>query len=526
MIADDDNNVRNGLAVLVPWAEYGFEITESAIDGKDALDKFQEHSFDLIVVDIQMPRMDGLELISAIRKTDPGIHILVLTGHAEFEYARKSIEYRVDGYILKPVDEDELIENLKKIGASLKKEKEEEQLAAGENALRCEILVRTILSENTSEAMDEPSEIVGEFYDSAMNLGILWPSYQVLLLQPETDEGKETPTYSNIRKNLLQIFTNNAKGIVFHWESYHGVLLNSSIKRGESLRHLFEEINQSMGKNGIAFFASIGEPVSKLMDIPKSYETAARLLKNRFIAGNKQILSAFSLPLPPGGTEDSGNGGFDIQTAAGKLYYALDVGNTEAVGQLVRQWESVMAGRGFSESTIKTNYMRVISSALNKLSNRIGQTKVQEFMADLPGIFGQTDLASLRSFVLTRLDNVVDLLDGGNHEDIVKKIKDIVERNYGEKLTLEVLAEAFNYGSGYLGRLFKKYTGENFNTYVDKVRIIKAKELLQQGMKVYQVASMTGYSNVDYFHSKFRKYAGISPSRFRKEKAGETPDEE
>jgi two-component system response regulator YesN len=282
-----------------------------------------------------------------------------------------------------------------------------------------------------------------------------------------------------------------------------------------------------MGKNGVAFFASIGEPVSKLMDIPKSYETAARLLKNRFIAGNKQILSAFSLPLPTGGTKDSGNGGFDIQSAAGKLYYALDVGNIEAVDQLVREWESVMAGRGFSERTIKTNYMRIISSALNKLSNtnRIGQTKVQEFMADLPGIYGQTDLVSLRSFVLTRLDNVVDLLDGGNHEDIVKKIKDIVERNYGEKLTLEVLAEAFNYGSGYLGRLFKKYTGENFNTYVDKIRIIKAKELLQQGLKVYQVASMTGYSNVDYFHSKFRKYAGISPSRFRREKNGETPDE-
>ncbi len=530
MIADDDNNIRNGLAVLVPWAEYGFEITESAIDGKDALDKFQEHSFDLIVVDIQMPRMDGLELISAIRKTDPDIHILVLTGHAEFEYARKSIEYRVDGYILKPVDEDELVENLKKIGVILKKEKEEEQLAAGENALRCEILVRTILSENTSEAMKEPTdEIVGDLNESATNLGILWPSYQVLLIQPEIDEGKETPTHINIRKNLLQIFTNSTKGIVFHWESFHGVLLNSSIKRGDSLRHLFDEINQSMGKKGIEFFASIGEPVSKLMDIPKSYETAARLLKNRFIVGNKQILSAFSMPLTYGVLNGSGNSGsFNTQSATGKLYYALDVGNTEAISQLVCEWASVMAGRGFSEKTIKTNFMQIISSALNKLSNtnRISQAKAQEFLSDLSGIYGQPDLSSLRSFVLTRLDDIIDLLEGGNNEDIVKKIKDIVERNYGEKLTLEVLAEAFNYGSGYLGRLFKKYTGENFNTYVDKVRIIKAKELLQQGMKVYQVASMTGYSNVDYFHSKFRKYAGISPSRFRKEKAGETPDEE
>lgn len=527
MIADDDNNVRNGLAVLVPWAEYGFEITNSAIDGKDALDKYKERSYDLIVVDIQMPRMDGLELISAIRGIDQDIHILVLTGHAEFEYARKAIEYRVDGYILKPIDEDELIEKLKKIGALLKKEKEEELFAAVENTSRCEMLVQTILSGNTLEAAKEwTDDSVGELNERAVQLGILWPSYQVLLIQPEAGEDTEKTTHISIRKNLKQIFSNNAKGIVFRWESFHGVLLNNSIKREESLKHLYDEVNQSMGERGIVFFASIGEPVSKLIDITKSYDTAAGLLKNRFIAGSKHILSAFSMSHSYGIPDGFGNAGsFDIQSAAAKLYYALDVGNTEAVGQLVCEWESVMAGRGFSERTIKTNFMQIISTALNKLSNtnRISQTKVQEFLADLSGIYGQLDLAALRSFVLTRLDDVIDLLEGGNNEDLVKKIKDIIERNYGEKLTLEVLADVFNYGSGYLGRLFKKYTGENFNTYVDRIRINKAKELLQQGMKVYQVAGRIGYSNVDYFHSKFRKYAGVSPSRFRREKTGETP---
>lgn len=525
MIADDDNNVRNGLAVLVPWAEFGFEITDSAIDGRDALDKFETGSFDLIVVDIQMPRMDGLELISAIRRTDPDVHILVLTGHAEFEYARKSIEYRVDGYILKPVDEDELIENLKKISVMLKNEKEEKQLAAGENILRCEMLVQTVLSQNTPEAEKEiTGDLTGELHERAKKLGMLWSSYQVLLIQPETDEDTEKAIHICIRRSLEKIFANNARGIVFRWESFHGVLLNNSIKRGESLQRLFDEVNQSMNKKGIIFFASIGEPVSELINIGKSYDTAARLLKNRFIAGGRHILSSFTMPqtyvIPNGPVND---GSLDIQSAAGKLYYALDVGNFEAVGQLVSEWESIMTGGGFPERTIKTCYMQIISAALNKLSNtgRISQTNVQEFLTDLSGIYGQPDLTSLRSFVLTRLDNVIGLLEGGNNEDIVKKIKDIVERNYGEKLTLEVLAEAFNYGSGYLGRLFKKYTGENFNTYVDKVRIVKAKELLQQGMKVYQVAGRVGYSNVDYFHSKFRKYAGVSPSLFRREKTGE-----
>ena len=93
---------------------------------------------------------------------------------------------------------------------------------------------------------------------------------------------------------------------------------------------------------------------------------------------------------------------------------------------------------------------------------------------------------------------------------------DLINRNYFENLKLETLADVFNYNSAYLGKLFKNVTGEYFNTYVDKVRIEKAKQLLDQGMKVYQVAEKVGYTNVDYFHSKFRKYVGTSPSAHRK----------
>ncbi|MNN40620.1 HTH-type transcriptional regulator YesS [compost metagenome] len=94
---------------------------------------------------------------------------------------------------------------------------------------------------------------------------------------------------------------------------------------------------------------------------------------------------------------------------------------------------------------------------------------------------------------------------------------DMIHRNYGDNLKLETLAGVLNYNNAYLGKLFKNATGEYFNTYLDKVRIEQAKRMLQEGMKVYQVAEKVGYTNADYFHSKFKRYVGTSPSVYRKQ---------
>ena len=107
-------------------------------------------------------------------------------------------------------------------------------------------------------------------------------------------------------------------------------------------------------------------------------------------------------------------------------------------------------------------------------------------------------------------------MNTGGRGNEIKKITELIQRRYNENLKLETLSELFNYNSAYLGKMFKNTTGEYFNTYLDKVRIENAKQLLNQGMKVYEVAEKVGYMNPDYFNSKFRKYVGVSPTAFRK----------
>jgi two-component system, response regulator YesN len=347
-----------------------------------------------------------------------------------------------------------------------------------------------------------------------------WSSYRILLIEQDNSPGLEQAASVNLRRRLKQAFNNNARGIVFRYETFHGILLNNSIAKDDKLQNLYDELNRIISSSEKKFFIAIGEPVKQITDIAESYETAVKLIKNRFIADNAHILSMESMPsLSNTLSQNDNEEGFDVQLAAGKLYYALDVGNMEMIRQLIYKQDKIMLENGYMENTIKTNTMQIISTALNKLShaNRIDQPKAQEFLFKLTAIFNQHDFSSMKNFVFRQLEDIVNYLEDGNSEVLVKKMLDIIERNYNDNLTLEILADTFNYSSAYLGRLFKKHTGENFNTYLNKIRILKAKELLLQGMKVYQVATQIGYSNVDYFYNKFKKYTGVSPTLYRRD---------
>lgn len=513
LVVDDDVNVRKGLNVLVPWEEYGFKIVETAADGKEALEKYKKNAFDLIIVDMQMPRMSGIDFIASVRKMDPFVHFLVLSGHAEFDYARKSIDWKVDGYVLKPIDESELEDYLSKIEIMLDKEREEKLFTVGENLWRCEVLIQSIIS--GSELWENTAAIEKK----ALQIGLSWPSYQVLLIEIEDTNGKGPVNQVNVRRSLKQAFNSNTRGIVFRHGALNGILLNNSITRKEALECLYDELVTTLGSSESEFYAAVGEPVQKITSIGSSYETASRLLKNRFIADKRTVLNIYDMPYLNVEVEQAGEEDiFDIQAAANKLYYAIDIGNKESVNHLINECETAMIGMHCSEKTIKSNFIRIISAALNKLpvSSSVSRQKLQDAHLKLMDIYNQPDFSSLQSFITRELDSVMECFEYGSNEVLVKKILDFVDRNYEDKLTLEILAETFNYTSGYLGRLFKKHTGESFNTYLDGVRIEKAKKLLLQGIKVYQVAEMTGYSNVDYFHSKFRKYAGVSPAQFKK----------
>lgn len=150
LLVDDEPMIREGLRTLLEWESLGYEVVDTAANGKDALQKCEQHDLDLIIVDIRMPEMNGLELIKKIRENGGTMHVLILSGYADFEYAKQAIVQRIDGYLLKPVDEDELMEYLHSLRKELDLEYETRQKRLDERQGNAEDDLKRLLVEGST----------------------------------------------------------------------------------------------------------------------------------------------------------------------------------------------------------------------------------------------------------------------------------------------------------------------------------------------------------------------------------------
>ncbi|GGD51575.1 response regulator transcription factor [Paenibacillus nasutitermitis] len=514
LIADDEPTIREGLRTLIEWDKFGYRVVDTAANGKEALEKAALHSPDLIIADIRMPGMSGLELIEKLRQKESSLHVLILSGYADFDYAKKAISLQIDGYMLKPVDEDELIEYLVQLGKTLEQEKLSQQRIAAFSGLSREMIIQSMISPAGSEA----AEMLHE--EEVLNAGLLWDHYEIVLIKfQEIDPSGAKGTYALLKSQLAEWSELSGKGVIFSTDSYIGLLVNGDLRQANTRQNLYEDIEAIAAKHGKALIAVSGGLVKRLGDIRLSYEAGVQLMGRRFFYAEGFIAAPDDIPASALASGELLPAQLpDYHAVADKLYFAVDVGNRMAVAQLIAECLNALLAAGCTEQTIKAGLAQVVAETLAKLT-RDGSAQAAgggDYSANILELHRQPTYSSLKRYLTGFLHGLISDLPGGGIDKQMKKMIDLIERNYYENLKLESLAEIFNYNSAYLGKLFKNTTGEYFNTYLDKVRIKKAKELLDNGMKVYEVAEKVGYTNVDYFHSKFRKYEGSSPSAYRK----------
>jgi len=510
MIVDDEPLIREGLATLIDWETYGFQVIQTAKDGLDALDKVEAHNPDLLIVDIRMPGMDGLQLIETIRSRNWNPKLLILSGYADFDYAKKAIKSRVEGYILKPVDEDELIEYLTSIKQALDREQEEAKQYSSVTRKSCETLIQSALTGTGSYK--------GSISSRASELGLIWKQYQVLLLLIQFDNARQVDVLSNAREKLESWIEGQDLGVVFMRDLQIGILLRGQFVTNSQLERLYKELGEALGELELTYYAAIGRTVYRFVDIKASYDEAFELLKRKFFASSGRILSMESSPELKSMIEGAKpEGEFDAEHYADKLYLALDLANKDSIHEILVNMKAEMMRYDLSEQAVKTAAVQLLSSVVGKMLQHHDELRnVQQDSASwILDFYRFESIDEMFSSIEDKLSQLVDRFGTMNSETLVKRMIDLIHRNYDENLKLETLADIFNYNSAYLGKMFKSQTGEYFNTYLDKVRIEKAKQFLEEGLKVYQVAERVGYTNVDYFHSKFKKYTGVSPSAYR-----------
>ncbi|MNP07149.1 HTH-type transcriptional activator Btr [compost metagenome] len=321
------------------------------------------------------------------------------------------------------------------------------------------------------------------------------------------------------RKRLAAAYISDDQSIVLTFAPYTVLLLGSppvgDFGRADfyrDLQLLAEELRGEMN-------AAAGDPVRSLRDIPVSFRTARSLLEHSFFYDKGRLLTTDT----PASYQTAASGQIDAilpdgEEVAFRIYYLVDVGHAGAIRSLLDGVAAQMVAGGKEEGEIRERFFYLASETVRKIPARLWSES--GYPGDpsqfLTGIYNQRCIQDLVGYVAGVMERLALSANYSSRDNEIKRMLEFVDRHYDENLRLETLAGLFNYSSSYLGQLFKNQTGEYFNAYLDKIRIHKAKELLASGMKVYEVAEKVGYSNVNYFHGKFKKIEGRSPSAYQK----------
>ncbi|MDQ0192130.1 response regulator transcription factor [Paenibacillus wynnii] len=513
LIVDDELAIRQGLATLIDWNLYGFQVVDTAANAIEAKQKYEQYSPDLMIVDIRMPGKNGLELIEELRAEGSDIHIIILSGYADFSYAKRALTLGTDGYLLKPVDEDELQVYLVKLAEDLEERMSSRQKNAEVLEWSKERLIHSALMDmNQQDQSDLEQEVI--------EAGLHWKSYEVVLIRltpPELiDNGHTTAIKERLSKQLEE--TNS--GFIFSIDSYMGVLTKPTYQMELARKTLYQNVEEAVHVHGLQFIIAAGDRVDSFDKLSTSYNTALMRIKDHFFYDESQIIGPESKNLKSLYPKIFNDMETALDSISDRIYLALDIGNTDLLDSLIQETGQIMVSAEFSEMAIRTRFSRIVAYVLTKLSNQYPKLEMNQSILgeQMQRFYEHTSLPVLQRYVTQILHYYGKGIIHDDMEQLIQKMTDLIHRNYFENLKLEVLADVFNYNSAYLGKLFKSITGDSFNTYLDKVRMNKAKEKLDMGVKIHQAAMEVGFCDVDYFREKFKKYEGISPSVYRKNK--------
>ncbi|KAI7250383.1 hypothetical protein KC345_g11663, partial [Hortaea werneckii] len=318
------------LMTLLDWESLGYRVVDTAANAVEARYKYELYSPDLMIIDIRMPGKDGLELIRELREDQADTHIIILSGYADFSYAKRALNFGIDSYLLKPVDEDELQLYLTSLSTVLSARIAERRNHAAVKVWSREMLVQSLLMESSLH----PAPAL---MDSAMESGLLWDSYQIvlirLLLQDYADNGPSTA----VKARLTASFDSNSWGIVFSLDSYVGVLLQPSFQKELVRKLMVQNIREAACAEGLECIITAGDMVDTLEELSVSHQSALARMKDHFFYDEPGMIGPDSLKLKTGLPARPQEAESSLAPLVDRLYFAMDIGNLAVIPSLIQE---------------------------------------------------------------------------------------------------------------------------------------------------------------------------------------------
>lgn len=511
LIVDDELIVRKGLKALINWGEYDMDVAFEATNGEDAFQILKNNEIDVLITDIRMPLMDGIELTRKVKEKFQEIKVLLLTCYNDFEFVQEALQLGASGYLLKTDLEDGNLEKqLLKISNEIKNEKKRREsyrdlkLKAKKSSLLIqENQVKSILNGNLSKE---------NLYDNELK----WLTKPFLLLKVIV--GHLDYQIDKLRDSISTLFKDDLS-LTFQLEPQTLYIIISLPKKTSQMLILqWQEIviNQI---SAILKKLSNEQSIyySRCDNIHSLYDKYQLLLRNSnrhwFYYGYGTVLN--------------------VEHLSWELHPEVHPINFRELNEsaVLRNWEKVkiISKDSFEiyESlyldveTVKSNVITMVETimiALNSNSNLFSSSwgkNIIDYKEKVNKISFFKDLKDWYYQGIEDLEKNRILFMGGINQVVMQAVS-FIETNYFKEITLDELSAEVGLSQSYLSTIFKKVTGKSFIEYLNDLRIEKAKQLFHtSNLKVFEVASKVGFNDPKYFSKQFKRITGITPNEYK-----------
>lgn len=525
LLVDDETAVREGIRSRTPWEKYNFEVIGEAGNGIEALEMVTELRPDVVITDIRMPYLDGMELIKELKAAYPAITLIILSGYDEFTYAQQAIRFDVSEYVLKPVSVEDicnLLERLsKRLDEDIQRLQDQDRLKqAYQQALpiiREKFLVSLLATVRQG--------LEGNLVARAREYGYDLDMDEFMVCVFETDHDEDDPLQALAMFQVAEdVFSKEEGAIVFGFENQvviiftansHGQGMYDAVFRKQTFRKA-EQLLAYLQKYSFKVVLGLGGLVHTPQAIAQTYQQALSALNYSASYPEQSLLFINDLEQLKG--EETLGG---LEQLKSNVLVAVKLGSelqvSEAVSQLFGEHLASM-----SQQELQTLLLELASS-LNEVAQAYGHSL---FMVGEEGRNLFLELGSLTTLGkakrwFTKFCLSLHCLISGqrekSHVQFIQQAKEFIAKHFTEAgFGLDQICEMIGVSPSYFSSTFKREVGLSFVQYLTGIRMDRAKELLVKTEgKTYEISQAVGYSEPNYFSFSFKRYVGLSPSQYR-----------
>ncbi|WP_141504253.1 response regulator [Paenibacillus luteus] len=509
LLVDDERIILDGISQMVDWSYYRTSLTATARNGLEAYESIMAEEPDIVITDIRMPGMDGLELVAKTHQTHPHVRFIVLSGFREFEYASKAMQYGVKHYLLKPTNEIKIGGPLAEIVDELEADAKREAFVSG-------------VKERLEKVMPHVKEqVLKEFVTNKMYGRRDWDYYRslfqysadkpvrLLLFQLEGDaQFEQLFAIKNIAQEIIGttlLATTLGDHVLVLVEDPTDIIeLNRKINDIRQTFRSYYKMDASI---------ALSEP-APIFEARSLYQETLQCLNYRFYLDEGGLITRQDTAIMADGRLDQFHFDEDRLLMPVRSGHLKDAEN--ALSEFFNRLKEAQLDIVKTKSYVIGQYVSLIRLADSRA--------VEDYYRNIPSIIEMNALHAIQAV----LENAVRAITNARYEQnkvkyiaFVRQTIDIIEQYLGNAdLSLTFVASKLLFiNPEYLGKLFKKETGEKFTTYVLKLRIKQATEWIatDPDIKIFELAERLGYGdNPQYFSQVFKKYMGCTPSEYMK----------